>query len=98
MKFFFTNDPILGRSHKDPSKYQAIFDGLTPANPCVVFDDFKDAMNFRHRLEVWVERHHKGAQVRSTRAYKTDGMPRVWLVFPETVRTAIRGRFLKGST
>lgn len=98
MKFTLTNDPILGRSVNDASKYQAIFDAIRPAKPCVVFDDPKDAANFKQRLEVWAERNVKGAKVRSSMKYPEDGKPRVWLVYPQPekpVQTAIRGNFPK---
>lgn len=98
MKYRFTNDPIVGKSPTEPSKYQSIFDSLSPAKPCVVFDDPKDAANFKQRLEVWIERHCKGAKARSTIKYPADGKPRVWIVYPQTaqpVKTAIRGPFPK---
>jgi len=98
MKFTLTNDPILGKSPTEPSKYQPIFDSLSPAKPCVVFDDPKDAANFKQRLEVWAERNVKGAKVRSSMKYPEDGKPRVWLVYPQPekpVQTAIRGNFPK---
>lgn len=98
MKFHFTNGPIVGKSTTEPSKYQAIFDGLSPAKPCVVFDDVKDAERFKQRLDLWAEKHVKGAKVRSTKKYPGDGMPRVWLVYPQPeqpAKTAIRGNFPK---
>jgi hypothetical protein len=98
MKFHLTNDPIVGRSVNDASKYQPIFDALIPANPCVVFDDIKDAERFKQRLDVWAEKHVKGSKARSTIKYPGDGKPRVWLVYPQTaqpVKTSIRGPFPK---
>lgn len=98
MKFTLTNDPIVGRSVNDVSKYQPIFDGLSPAKPCVVFDDVKDAERFKQRLDLWAEKHVKGAKVRSTKKYPADGKPRVWLVYPQPeqpAKTAIRGNFPK---
>ena len=95
MKYHFTNDPILGKSPTEPSKYQPIFDGLSPANPCVVFDDPKDAANFKQRLEKWAEINIKGAKVRSSMKYPGDGMPRVWLVYPKPPATTTRGPFPK---
>ncbi len=93
MKFSFSSDPIVGKSSAEPSKYQPIIDGLTPEANCVVFDDTKDAANFKQRLEVWASKTIPGAKVRSTMRYPTDGKPRVWLVFPEPVKTTIRGPF-----
>lgn len=95
MKYHFTNDPILGKSPSEPSKYQPIFDGLSPAKPCVVFDDPKDAANFKQRLEMWAERHVKGAKVRSSMKYPEDGKPRVCLVYPQPPVTTTRGNFPK---
>lgn len=98
MKFHFTNDPIVGKSTTEPSKYQPIFDGLSPAKPCVVFDDVKDAERFKQRLDLWAEKHIKGAKVRSTKKYPADGKPRVWLVYPrpeQPAKTAVRGNFPK---
>ena len=98
MKFHFTNDPIVGKLTTEPSKYQPIFDGLSPAKPCVVFDDVKDAKRFKQRLDLWAEKHVKGVKVRSTMKYPGDGKPRVWLVYPQPEqppKTAVRGNFPK---
>lgn len=98
MKFTITNDPILGKSPTEPSKYQPIFDSLSPENPCVVFDDPREAANFKQRLDLLAEKHVKGAKVRSTQKYPADGKPRVWLVYPQPEqppKTAVRGNFPK---
>jgi hypothetical protein len=88
-----SNDPIIQRGGITPSKNAAVFAQLTPENNCLILEDKKHVDNISQQLEYWVKRHKPGCKVRTTSAYPVDGKPRVWLVFPEPVKTTIRGNF-----
>jgi hypothetical protein len=88
-----TSDPILQRGSTKPCKDAEIFEQLTEKNNCIVLDNASEVNKVSQRLETWAKKHRPGCKVKTTSAYATDGKPRMWLVFPEAPKTAIRGPF-----
>jgi hypothetical protein len=88
-----TNDPVIQRGGMKPGVNTAIFEKLTPENNCLVLDDKAKLGSISQQLEDWAKRRIPGCKVRTTGHYPTDGKPRVWLVYPEPVKTTIRGPF-----
>ena len=96
-----TNDPIIKRGTlTGKSKYSELFEALTPENNCIAAtspDESEKLKCLSGALKKFAKKHHPGARIASTKAYATDGLPRVWLVFPEPVKTNIRGNFPKAA-
>ena len=100
MKFTITSDPVDQYNGRGvPGRYDAEFARLTPKNNCIVFDDFSEMEKVAQAMDGWIKRANlAGAKVKTTKAYKTDGKPRCWLVYPpapEKPKTQIRGNFPK---
>lgn len=90
-----TNDPMLGRPAAQ-SQYDAIFAKLTPEANCLVCEDWKEANRVSQALDSWAKKNiDKACKVRSTRRYKADGLPRVWLIWPEQAKSVVRGNWPK---
>ena len=97
IKFTITNDELVQRPGYTPNgKYDEIFAQLTPEQNCIVLEDAKDLNRVSGALIDYAKRRKiVGAKVKTTKAYHTDGKPRLWLVFPPEVKTTIRGNFPK---
>ena len=100
MKFTITSYPVDQYNGRGtPGRYDAEFARLTTKNNCIVFDDFAEMEKVAQAMDGWIKRAKlTGAKVKTTKAYKTDGNPRCWLVFPpvpEKPKTEIRGNFPK---
>lgn len=99
MNYTITSDPVdqyQGRGVQ--GRYDSTFEQMTPAKNCIVFDDHKDMERVSQAMERWAKNNLRGAKVRTTKAYKADGKPRCWLVFPPVApvpKTEIRGNFPK---
>ena len=100
MKFTITSDPVDQYNGRGiPGRYDAEFSRLTQKNNCIVFDKFSDMEKVAQAMDGWIKRANlTGAKVKTTKAYKSDGKPRCWLIFPpvpEKPKTEIRGNFPK---
>lgn len=92
-----TNDPMTGRAAVS-SQYAAEFAKLSPENNCIVFESKQELERISQALDGWAQKHiGKGAKVKTTTRYPKDGLPRCWLICPETPKTAIRGNFPKAA-
>ena len=92
-----TSDKFEGKAAQS-SRYHEIFSKLSPASNCIVFEDEKEMAKVSQALETWGKRHiGKGCKVVTTKKYPKDGFPRCWLIWPEEVKTAIRGNFPKAA-
>ena len=90
-----TNDPLIQRGgYTQPGKYDELFSKLTREHNCIVLKDWKAVNRLCGALDDFIKRRKiTGAKSKGTKAYPTDGKPRVWLVYPPVVKTELRGPF-----
>lgn len=82
MNIELTSDKPEGRAVQK-SMYHGWFSKLTRERNCLKFTDKREMRTTESALKTWAKRHVPGGTVLTTVAHSSDGLPRIWLMFPQ---------------
>lgn len=86
MNIELTSDKPEGRAVQK-SMYHVLFSKLTRERNRLKFTDKREMRTTESALKTWVRHHRPGCSVLTTVAHSSDGLPRLWLMFPESTTT-----------
>lgn len=81
MQVEITSDKPEGRAVQK-SMYHELFSKLTRERNCLKFTDKREMRTTESALKTWAKRHVPSSTILTTVAHSSDGLPRIWLMFP----------------